>query len=170
MRKLLLTLFSAVLFIPLSGQELNQIVMDSSINREILLGYCNRSGFENSLFNDWFSAEYNSYSVDTNSLASVDFENKTQPEITIIMGTWCSDSRREIPRLYKILDQLGYDEDNLTLITVNRKKTAGDIPVEDYEVELVPTIIFYEGGEEIGRIIESPDKSLEKDIAKILAN
>jgi hypothetical protein len=33
---------------------------------------------------------------------------------------------------------------------------------------LVPTIIFYENGKELGRIVESPEKTLETDILKIL--
>jgi hypothetical protein len=34
-------------------------------------------------------------------------------------------------------------------------------------IERVPTFIFKRGGEEIGRIIETPDESLEADMLKL---
>ena len=39
---------------------------------------------------------------------------------------------------------------------------------EGLNIEKVPTFIFYKNGIEIGRIIESPEKSIEKDFLKIL--
>ncbi|MEJ2614863.1 MAG: hypothetical protein P8Z35_07895 [Ignavibacteriaceae bacterium] len=36
------------------------------------------------------------------------------------------------------------------------------------KIELVPTIIFYKDEKELGRIVETPNDSLEKDILKIL--
>lgn len=168
MKKLIFTFLSGVLVFPLFSQEINQVIMDTSINKEILFGYCDRDAFENELFKAWFTEEYESYKIDEKTLEKMDFDNNSQPEITIVMGTWCSDSRREIPRFYKILDKLEYDEDKLTLITINRQKNAGDIEIGHLNVELVPTLIFYENGIEKGRIIESPKKSLEKDMIKIL--
>ena len=37
------------------------------------------------------------------------------------------------------------------------------------EIELVPTFILDYNGEEIGRIIESPEESLEKDLLRIIS-
>ncbi len=168
MRKLFFTFLFGVLVLTLFSQEKNQVIMDTSINQEILFGYCDREAFSNDLFKEWFNIEYESYEIDSVSLSTVDFENNLQPEITIIMGTWCSDSRREVPRFYKILNKLGYDQDNLTLINVNRQKEAGEISLDHLNIKLVPTIIVYENGAEKGRIIESPINSLEKDFAEIL--
>ncbi len=84
------------------------------------------------------------------------------------MGTWCSDSRREVPRFYKILDELNYPEEKVELINVDRNKVGIENSVDSLNIELVPTFIIYSKGEEIGRIIETPKESLEKDLAKIL--
>jgi len=46
------------------------------------------------------------------------------------------------------------------------KTLSNDIDV--YGVENVPTFIFFRNGEELGRIIEAPDKSLEEDMAGII--
>lgn len=169
MKKTFLISLLGVLISPLFSQYLNHVIMDTSINEEILFGYCDRDAFENELFNTWFTEEYESYKLDEKALTEIDFKNNSQPEITIVMGTWCSDSRREVPRFYKIMEKLEYDFDNLTLITVNRQKKAGDIEIDNLNVELVPTLIFYENGVEKGRIIESPVKSLEKDMVEILS-
>ena len=37
-----------------------------------------------------------------------------------------------------------------------------------WDIEFVPTIIFLRNGKELGRIVESPEQSLEKDMRKIL--
>ena len=38
----------------------------------------------------------------------------------------------------------------------------------DLDIELVPTFIFYRNGEELGRIVETPEDTLEKDLAEIV--
>jgi len=40
--------------------------------------------------------------------------------------------------------------------------------VEKQKIEKIPTFIFIMNGKEIGRIIESPNESLEKDMLKII--
>ncbi|MCB4234942.1 hypothetical protein LDL59_07065 [Kaistella anthropi] len=42
--------------------------------------------------------------------------------ITVVMGTWCEDSYREVPRLMKILESMNFPEQKLKIIAVNRKK------------------------------------------------
>jgi len=86
------------------------------------------------------------------------------------MGTWCSDSRREVPNFYKILDKLNYPDNKITLINVDRKKNGIEIDVSKLNIELVPTFIVYRNNTEIGRIIETPNESLERDLLKILEN
>ena len=71
-------------------------------------------------------------------------------------------------RFYKILDETGYKEINLTVIGVNRDKNALSVNIENLDVELVPTFIVYQNDKELGRIVESPRKSLEDDLWKIV--
>jgi thiol-disulfide isomerase/thioredoxin len=88
--------------------------------------------------------------------------------ITVVMATWCSDSRREVPRFYKIVSKLDYNAESIKLINVDREKEAKGTSVSKLGIERVPTFIFYRGKAEIGRIIESPEESLEEDMFKIL--
>ena len=102
-------------------------------------------------------------------------------EITVLLGTWCSDSRREVPRLWKILDAIGMPPDEATLYAVGSSRFTSEMPIpeellewsarikEEYGVERVATIILYRGGEEIGRIVETPETTLEGDLLGILS-
>ena len=88
--------------------------------------------------------------------------------ITIVFRSTCSDSREQLPRLFKILNELNYDVNSITLIGVDREKQGLSSETEGLSIELVPTIIIYIDGSEIGRIVETPAESLEKDLLKIL--
>ncbi len=85
------------------------------------------------------------------------------------MGTWCSDSRTEVPHFYKILDEINYPKEKVILINVNRDKQGLENEVEGLEINFVPTFIFNKAGEEIGRIIEMPYETLEKDMLELVS-
>jgi thiol-disulfide isomerase/thioredoxin len=89
-------------------------------------------------------------------------------KITLVMATWCGDSKEWVPRFYKILDELNFNYKNLTLISVDRDKKAAGTEVETLNIERDPTFIFYNKKTELGRIIEVPVDLLEKNMLKIL--
>ena len=103
------------------------------------------------------------------STASINLEEVT---FKIFIGSWCSDSQREVPRLYKIYDFLDIDENKLQFIALDnhpdRYKQSPQQEEEGWNIEYVPTIIILKNGSEIGRIVESPMVSLEEDIKAIL--
>ena len=123
--------------------------------------------FNDTNFSEWWNSEYNIYEVDVNTVNEIrkSFEDV---KIKLVMSTWCSDSRREVPRFYKILDEIGYPSENVCLINVNRDKVGLADEVDGLEINFVPTIIFYGNNEEVGRIIEMPYESLEKDMLEIV--
>ena len=84
------------------------------------------------------------------------------------MGTWCGDSKRGVPRFYKILEETGFDEDYFELITVGRNKKTPDNLQEGFDLIRVPTFIFFKDGKEVGRFVERPRETMEKDILKII--
>ena len=133
----------------------------------MLLGYCNREAFKDTTFSWWFNSIYDIYNVDTLTAEKLAGKLKNV-NIEIVMGTWCSDSRREVPRFFKILDYLKYPSDSVKIIAVGRDKKGRADETKNLDIELVPTFIFYRDGKELGRIVESPKVSLEKDMAKIL--
>lgn len=99
--------------------------------------------------------------------------------VTVVLGTWCSDSQREVPRFWKLLDAADPAGLELVMIGVGRadapeaaawEAAHGVAPGyrERFGIELVPTFIVTEDGVELGRIVETPEVSLEADLAGIL--
>ena len=80
----------------------------------MLLGICDRAAFADTRFSWWFNSEFDNYSVDSVTLKDVPDKLKDL-KITIVLGTWCGDSKREVPRFFKILDKLSFDQKNLNI-------------------------------------------------------
>jgi hypothetical protein len=149
------------------GQDVNAVIYDTTISRCVLIGYADRHGLQWGEFAPFYKTEYSLYNIDKKDLNIIS-NNCKNISITIVLATWCHDSKEQVPRFLKILDETGFKEKNLTLIGVDRQKLAGNIKIGDLYVERVPTFIFYRDNQEIGRIIETPQKSLEEDFIDIL--
>jgi len=149
---------------------MNQLSKDFQGN-DMLMGKCTRSALLQAPFSNWFKPNYDSYVVDSFTC------NFIKPllagkSVTIFMGTWCGDSKREVPRVLKMLDCCGFSEKNITLVMVSNKDTLYKKSPQHEEagrnIVRVPTIISEQKGTEVGRIVEFPKMSLEKDMLSIL--
>jgi thiol-disulfide isomerase/thioredoxin len=154
-----------ITFLPviLLSQEVNNKIIDPRLNKEILYGYCDRSGLQDGEFGNFFKTYYQVYSPDKTVVSQLK-EKKEGVEILIVLGTWCKDCQEQVPRFFKILDQARFSKKNVQLICVSRDKEAGEVDVINYDIQKVPTFIIYRKGREIGRIIERPYLTLEKDL------
>lgn len=89
--------------------------------------------------------------------------------VTVYFGPWCSDSRREVPRLWKGLELAGGDVPfSVEYIALDREFDAGDVSLEGLDVTYVPTFVVKREGEEVGRIVESPEEHVVSDLAALL--
>ena len=116
----------------------------------------------------WYLKEYDTYMPESDALNQLSDISKEDLSIKIVMGTWCPDSRREVPRFMRILDVWQFPAEKVTFIGVDVNKVS---PIGDYDklnIERVPTFIIYKNNIEVGRIIEVPKTSLEQDIVNIL--
>ena len=162
-----LLVFLLLVFITISAQDFNKIIKDGKTGKSILIGECNRKALVDSNFAWWFSSGYKFYHPDSSVISQLQRIDSTF-SITIVMGTWCSDSRREVPRFYRVLDEIKFPKDKVELINVDRKKEAEELNLSKFNIERVPTLIVFSNGSEIGRIIETPKESLEKDLLNII--
>lgn len=89
--------------------------------------------------------------------------------ITIVWGTWCGDSRLHVPHFYKLLKDAEFPEEQITLIEVERDKKVPPGAADHLNIERVPTFIIFEADKELGRIVEQPEETLEKDLLELLA-
>ena len=92
-----------------------------------------------------------------------------QYTMVVFLGTWCDDSHYLIPRLERVLQMINYPQSKLTMYGVDRAKTAKNGEEIKYGVTLVPTIILFKDGKEVGRITETVKKTIEEDLASIIS-
>jgi thiol-disulfide isomerase/thioredoxin len=151
------------------AQDLNKKKQDTYRNKEIMINNCTRESVSNfPEFKSMYDTMYESYAPDSTTIASL--KPLTEGlKVTIVMGTWCGDSKLQVPHFYKITDQLGITEKDMTLICVDGQKKAENGIIDNLDIQRVPTFIFYKDGKELGRIVESPKDTLEKDSYDILA-
>jgi thiol-disulfide isomerase/thioredoxin len=117
--------------------------------------------------NQWFKDSYNEANIDLSIITDIK-KYLNNIKIKAFIGTWCEDSKREVPVLYKILNHVDFNYSNLELITVDKKKKAIGLE-KGYNILRVPTFIIYKSDIEIGRFVEFSKESLEVDILKILS-
>jgi thioredoxin 1 len=91
-------------------------------------------------------------------------------EIYMLFGTWCHDSKREVPRLLSLLNKLDVPENQINLIGLNFKKNDSQDRGKKFQIKKTPTFVFLRNQKEIGRIVEMPEISLEADLLKILGS
>jgi thiol-disulfide isomerase/thioredoxin len=131
------------------------------------LGVVDRSVLTEPRFHE-FQATYDSVSPSPDFVQMIKTLDH-DVDILVFFGTWCGDSKREVPRFLKIADEAGITGDRITLYGLDRSKKSDDGMTEKFQIELVPTFIFRQHGKEIGRITEHPETSLEEDMVHILA-
>jgi thiol-disulfide isomerase/thioredoxin len=90
--------------------------------------------------------------------------------VVVFFGTWCHDSKRELPKALKIFNKIGMNDENIELIAVGLDKKEPLGRAAKLNLMYTPTLIFFRGSKEIGRIIEKPVISLEKDIELIISS
>ncbi|MFZ5939525.1 MAG: thioredoxin [Bacteroidota bacterium] len=152
----------------LSAQETREVTSDPYTGEEILYGKVSIQDFMDPPYADWYNREFESYLPDPTVMDVLDREVLGTWYVTIVLGTWCSDSQREFPRFMKIWEMLGLSEAQLTIIAVNTKKEAPFQLTEGLNIERVPTFIFNQCNMELGRVVESPAESLEKELFRVL--
>lgn len=143
--------------------------VDTTNDGKMLLGTQTKDQLLKTPYSDWYVKEHDEYAIDQKTVDELKKEKLNSYGITLVMGTWCEDSHREVPRLMKILESMNFPEQKLEIIAVNRKKEAPNGEEGVYNIQRVPTIIVKKYGKEIGRIIEYPNTGyLERDLLEIL--
>lgn len=141
----------------------------SAPSAAVLLGEQPRSAFDQLPFKHWFDSIYHAYSANPGLLKNA----WTDEQVDVFMGTWCGDSRREVPRLLKIMDSLGIPPQKVRIICTKSgnpgHKTSPGREEQGLYIFRVPTFIVRKNGKEIGRIVEFPVQSLEKDLLAIIS-
>jgi len=154
-------------------------VQNSNLNKEmtnpngnvVLIGAVNEDGLKTDPYSKWYAkgADYNTNSEVIAELA----KSIGDYEIKAFFGSWCGDSKREIPIMYKVLQEAKYPMQKMDVIAVNNTqdmyKLSPGGEADGLNIHRVPTFIIYKNGSEVGRIVESPVKTVEQDMLDIVS-
>ncbi len=167
MRNCILALTLLISPMAMFAQHNNKIIFDEMVNQSILYGEVNPEDFQNELFGLWYNEGFENYQPNAEVVDQIKplLKNVT---FELIVATWCPDSKRETPRFIKLLSKLDLAKSRYKMIAVNRKKVSPEAGVTEGYIDYVPTFIIRQNGNEIGRIVERPTETLERDLLAIL--
>lgn len=165
--KSLFLLFAILLGFSAGAQKPYSISTDDQTGSLVFKGPITLSDLNGEPSFKWMKKGQDSYSPDQNAIV---YLRRALPPYTLIvlMGTWCDDSQNLIPKLAKVLQQTKFPADHLAMWGVDRAKETGGIESKTFQLKKVPTIIVYKGNHEVGRIVESVNRSVEVDLAQII--
>ncbi len=154
------------------SQNLNNEILENG-KKPYLLGKIDKDGLSSQNYQSWFLTGQNEYKPNQKVIDKISKKLKSYT-ILAFMGTWCGDSRREVPKFYKVLETANFPLDQLTMVAVSSKpdlyKQSPNHEEKGLNIHRVPTFIFFKNGKEENRIVEHPVTTLEEDILSILNN
>lgn len=152
-----------------------QQLTETKASAKHLLGKTSISALRQAPYAEWFTKNFDEYTPNpeiVTKLSTPDAKRlAAQTSVKIFFGTWCGDSKREVPRFLKTAQMLGLKEEQIELIGVDsgdstmKRSPSGE--ERGYDVFRVPTFIFLQHGKEYQRITEYPAESHERDFVKI---
>lgn len=170
MKTLFPLLINFLLCTTLSCQTINQEISLEN-GQKILIGEITTKGLSQSEYYSWYTTNLKNYVPDDSIISSIK-KDLQDYEILIFLGTWCGDSKREVPRFLKILNTAHFPNKQLKIIALDKRpgRYKKSPTGEEWGLQIlrVPTFILYKNGREVNRIIESPNVTLEEDLQKII--
>ena len=167
---ILITLAFTLSILQSFAQPFNQEIISEN-DSPMLIGKINSEALSEKTYKEWYLSNFADYKPKKEIIQTIK-SNLNDYTITAFFGTWCGDSKMELPRFYKILSDAEYPLDRLTVVAVSNKREAykrspgGE--EEGLNIHRVPTFIFYKNGKEVNRIVEHPVQTLELDISKFI--
>lgn len=138
-------------------------------SEKILKGTISRAIIENDSAYGWFKENMKWGKADAAAVAAFS-KNKDKFTMVVFGGTWCGDTQNLLPIFYRLIEKSGYPEKKITLIAVDRAKTAPNDLHLKYNIKNVPTFIVFKDGKEVGRVVEYGTKgAIDKELGEIVA-
>lgn len=140
-----------------------QKITVDSLGRKVLVGQFTWEDWNKEM--DWQIPQDYCINI-SNCFHLVDIINKKKISFLIFAGSWCGDTKTELPKIIKIFQSCELPK--YELIGVDRAKYEPTMRFVEYNIERVPTLIVLSNNQEIGRIVEFPKNDWFEDIRKII--
>jgi hypothetical protein len=115
---------------------------------------------------DW-RAVVESYSPNLEIVSRLQAVNE-EIQIELFLGTWCPDSKQHVSAYIKVMDMVQNPLLKTIYIGIPRDKDGRAKYVQGKDIQKIPTFIVTIRGQEAGRIIETPQTSVEEDLWRIV--
>jgi thiol-disulfide isomerase/thioredoxin len=85
-------------------------------------------------------------------------------------GDWCGDCRGQLPDFGAALDAAGVPDERVHHYPVEKEADGGKTGprIEEYGIELIPTVVVERDGEEVGRFVETERAPIAVHLAERL--
>lgn len=116
----------------------------------------------------WYINSHNGYSATPTVLNAMEGA-KGKYQFLVFGGTWCEDTQFILPKFFKLQEQSGIADNDISFIGVTReKKSLGNL-THVFNIINVPTIIVLKEGKEVGRVVEyGKTGQWDKELAELL--
>jgi thiol-disulfide isomerase/thioredoxin len=149
--------------------EIRTYEVSQDSESKILKGYINRALIENDTSFKWFQQNMKYGTADANAVQTLQ-KNAGNLHFIVFGGTWCHDTQNLLPVFYRLTDKSSVADSLVTLIGVDRAKTALNSLHTAFHITNVPTFIVMKDGKEIGRVVEyGKYGAIDKEIGEIVA-
>lgn len=88
--------------------------------------------------------------------------------VEVVLGTWCPDSKTHVSEFLKVLELADNPFIRAEFVAVPKDKEKRAPYIQGKDIAKIPTFIVLVNGVEKGRIIETPAKTIEEDLAEII--
>ena len=101
----------------------------------------------------WYKSNQNAYKPETAVLNAMEAA-KNKFQFVVFGGTWCEDTQFILPKFFKLQEQAGVADKEISFFAVNREKQTLGNMASAFKITNVPTIIVMKDGKEVGRVVE----------------
>lgn len=115
----------------------------------------------------WFSEGFDAYTPDSATVANLKNEVASYTFIAF-GGTWCGDTKFLLPQFFKTIAASGVPEENVLLYFLDTRMKSPEKLERSYKIKSIPTFIVLKDGKEVGRIVESVQTPIEKELYTLM--
>jgi thiol-disulfide isomerase/thioredoxin len=146
----------------------------AQLKDRVIYGKCTKDSLLQEPYSKWFQKNYDDYKPNVDIINLLKKQQTKELTLKVFFGSWCGDSKREVPRFIKLMNEMGIAESKIQIIALGNSDSLQKQSPTGEEKGLgifrVPVFIVYKNGKEINRINEYPAMSIEKDMLAILNN
>ena len=119
----------------------------------VLKGIVSKYILQNDPSFTWYTSNQNAYKPETAVLNAMEAA-KNKFQFVVFGGTWCEDTQFILPKFFKLQEQAGVADKEISFFAVNREKQTLGNMASAFKITNVPTIIVMKDGKEVGRVVE----------------